>query len=79
MGVLEAGGFANITAHDAFCPKMDCSISDVYDQSPQKNHLYQRLELVNASKHRIGVRSNIFPFVMSWKNILDSLHQLVEA
>lgn len=59
VGVLAAGGFANITTHDAFCPKMDCVISDVYDQSPQKNHLYQRLELINASKHKISVRGGV--------------------
>jgi hypothetical protein len=55
VGVLKAGGFANIKTHDAFCPNLDCVISDIYDQSPQGNHLYQRHGLVNASRHKIGV------------------------
>jgi hypothetical protein len=59
VGVLKPGGFANITTHDTFCQKMDCVISNVYDQSPQKNHLYQRLELVNASRHKIIVGDGV--------------------
>ena len=55
VGVLAAGGFANVTAHDAFCVNMDCVISNVYDQSPNGNHLGQRHQLVNASRHRILV------------------------
>lgn len=55
IGVLEAGGFADISAHDAFCPKLDCVISNVFDQSPQANHLGQRHQLVNASRHKVSV------------------------
>jgi hypothetical protein len=39
IGVLSAGGFADKSQHDTFCSKMDCVISNVFDQSPQKNHL----------------------------------------
>jgi hypothetical protein len=39
IGVLSAGGFADKPQHDTFCSKMDCVISNVFDQSPQKNHL----------------------------------------
>merc|ERR1719188_2712112 len=49
IGVLKAGGFANIATHDAFCAKGDCVISNVFDQSPMGNHLGQRHKLVNAS------------------------------
>lgn len=59
VGVLEPGGFANIATHDAFCPQLDCVISNIYDQSPQGNHLYQRHGLVNASQHKIIVGNNI--------------------
>ena len=59
IGVLQAGGFANATQHDAFCIKLDCVISNVFDQSPQGNHLYQRHKLVNASQHRITVRGGV--------------------
>ena len=51
--VLAAGGYANKAAHDAFCAKLDCVISNVFDQSPQGNHLGQRHKLVNASQHPI--------------------------
>ena len=43
----------------AFCPKLDCVISRVYDQSPMKNHLGQRHQLVNASRHKITVGGNV--------------------
>ena len=59
VGVLEAGGFANITTHDAFCEKGDCVISNVFDQSPQGNHLGQRHKLINASRHKIIVGENV--------------------
>ena len=32
VGVLAAGGFANKATHDAFCAKLDCVISNVFDQ-----------------------------------------------
>jgi len=53
--VLSAGGFANKAAHDQFCSKLDCVISNVFDQSPNGNHLGQRHKLVNASQHPITV------------------------
>ena len=64
IGVLEAGGFADIATHDAFCAKLDCVISNVFDQSPQGNHLYQRHKLVNASQHRITVRGGVSVYGM---------------
>jgi hypothetical protein len=42
IGVLKAGGFANIAKHESFCTKLDCVISNVFDQSPQGNHLRPR-------------------------------------
>ena len=77
VGVLEAGGFANISEQESFCAgdcvlahrsiACDCVIAKVYDQSPEGNHLGQRIscvpgqgcvyhKMVNASKHKIGVR-----------------------
>jgi len=64
IGVLAAGGFANITAHEAFCPNKDCVISNVFDQSPQGNHLGQRHQLVNASEHKIFVGDNVAVYGM---------------
>ena len=51
--VLAPGGYADKKAHDAFCPKLDCVISYVLDQSANGNHLGQRHKLVNASQHPI--------------------------
>jgi hypothetical protein len=53
VGVLSAGGYADIATHQAFCSKLDCVISNVMDQSPHGNHLGQRHRLVNASRHKI--------------------------
>ena len=62
--VLAPGGFANKSAHDAFCPALDCVISVIFDQSPQKNHLGQRHKLVNASQHPITVRGGVSVYGM---------------
>ena len=70
IGVLEAGGFADIAAHEKFCAAGDCVIKTIYDQSPQGNHLVQRIscvatqgcethKMVNASKHKIAVRGGV--------------------
>ena len=42
-----------------------------------RGHLMK--EGIHAAKHRIGVRGNIFSFLMPWKEILDSLHRVAEA
>ena len=58
---LAATGFADIHAHEHFCALGDCVISSVIDQTPNGNHLVQRIsdgvvhKMVNASKHKIGV------------------------
>jgi hypothetical protein len=39
IGVLAPGGFADSGAQDSFCAGTACSVSIVYDQSPQGNHL----------------------------------------
>ena len=59
ISVIAPGGFANKAAHDAFCSKLDCVISQVYDQSPMGNHLGQRHKLVNASQHPITVSHGV--------------------
>ena len=51
--LLAPGGFANKTAHDAFCPNKDCVVSNIFDQTENGNHLGQRHKLVNASQHPI--------------------------
>lgn len=65
ISALEPGGFADIAQHNKFCSAGDCVISNVFDQSPQGNHLYQRIsdgivhKMVNASKHKISVAGGV--------------------
>ena len=59
IGLLEAGGFADIKQHESFCAKLDCVISNVFDQSGMGNHLGQRHKLVNASTHKIVVGDGV--------------------
>ena len=66
VGVLKAGGFANIATHETFCAKLDCVIAIVYDQSPQGNHLGQRHQLVPASRHKIHVGDHSTPVYGMW-------------
>ena len=66
IGLLSAGGFADKKAHDAFCTKMDCVISNVFDQSVQHNHLGQRHKLVNASRHSVTVGPAKTPVYGMW-------------
>merc|ERR1719181_2161417 len=66
VGVLQAGGFANIATHDAFCAKGDCVISNVFDQSPNGNHLGKRHGLVNASRHKITVKGGSIDVYGMW-------------
>ena len=61
IGLLEPGGFADISAQDVACAKGDCVISLVYDQSGHGNHLGQRHMLVNASKHKILIGGGKVP------------------
>ena len=68
IGLLSAGGFADKKAHDAFCSKLDCVISNVYDQSPMHNHLGQRHKLINASRHSITVGKDKTPVYGMWSD-----------
>ena len=39
IGLLSAGGYANAAAQDSFCANTTCTITTVYDQSPEHNDL----------------------------------------
>jgi hypothetical protein len=39
VGTLSAGGYADAAAQDAFCASTTCTITTIYDQTPQNNHL----------------------------------------
>ena len=66
IGLLSTGGFADKAAHDTFCSKLDCVISNVFDQSPMGNHLGQRHKLVNASRHTVTVGKDKTPVYGMW-------------
>ena len=66
INTLNSGGFADKPAHDAFCSKLDCVISNVFDQSTNGNHLGQRHKLVNASLHPITVGAEKTPVYGMW-------------
>jgi hypothetical protein len=80
ISVLEAGGFANIAAHEKFCPAGDCVIATVFDQSPQRNHLGQRISdgvvhnMVNASQHKISVGDDGVNVFGMWFGPGDGYH-----
>ena len=66
ISVLQPGGFANASAHDAFCAALDCVISRVFDQSPMANHLHQRHKLVNASQLPVVVGAGVKVYGMEF-------------
>ena len=39
IGTLTAGGYANAAAQDSFCAGTTCTITEIFDQSPQHNNL----------------------------------------
>ena len=39
IGLLAAGGYANAAAQDSFCSGTACTITKIYDQSPEHNDL----------------------------------------
>jgi non-reducing end alpha-L-arabinofuranosidase len=39
IGTLSAGGYANSAAQDSFCAGTTCTITEIFDQSPQHNNL----------------------------------------
>jgi hypothetical protein len=39
ISTLTAGGYANAAAQDAFCAGTTCTITEIFDQSPQHNNL----------------------------------------
>ena len=79
ISVLDAGGFADTAAHERFCAAGDCVIATVFDQSPEGNHLRQRISggvvhnMVNASRHKIAVRGGASVFGM-WFDPGDGYH-----
>ena len=65
--VLAPGGFADAPAQDRFCAAaLTCVIGTVFDQSPLRNHLGKRHQLVDATRHRITVGPERVPVYGMW-------------
>jgi hypothetical protein len=39
IGTLSAGGYANSAAQDSFCAGTTCTVTEIFDQSPEHNNL----------------------------------------
>ena len=39
IGTLSAGGYANAAAQNSFCAGTTCTITEIFDQSPEHNNL----------------------------------------
>lgn len=65
LNISTLGGFADTSEQETFCTAGDCVIANIFDQSPQGNHLAQRIsdgvvhKMVNASKHKISVTGGV--------------------
>ena len=70
ISVLEPGGFADIAVHQQFCAAGDCVIENIFDQSPQGNHLAQRISdgvvhkvntsVLSSRDQRVSIEYRVF-------------------
>lgn len=60
IGLLAAGGYANAAAQDAFCAGTVCTVTKIYDQSPQHNDLTPG-PVGAAGSTDTGVRADALP------------------
>ena len=70
IGVVAPGGAANATVQDAFCPPGEhCVILQVYDQSPQGNHLTVAPKGGNVPHPDGGVNASEAPFTLGGRHV----------
>eukprot|EP00662_Eupelagonemidae_sp_cell21_P019664 gene19664-19384_t len=55
----DGSGFANISAQEEFCAAGDCLITKVYDQSPEGNHLGQRISCVPGYGYNVDITTGV--------------------
>lgn len=75
VSVLEPGGFAAIAVHEQFCAAGDCVIANIYDQSPQGNHLAQRIS--DGVVHKMGKFTYNLPLARAACDCLVSSDRLL--
>lgn len=68
IGVSSAGGYANASAQVGFCSHTTCTITEIYDQSPQHNNLYIEGAGGNGSADR-GAPANALPITAGGKEV----------
>lgn len=62
IGLLAAGGYANAAAQDSFCADTVCTVTKIYDQSPQHNDL-TIAPVGLAGSENFGVRADLLPIM----------------
>ena len=68
IGLLAPGGYANAAAQDSFCAGTTCTISVIYDQSPQHNDLpIEPAGAAGAADH--GAVANALPMNVGGHNV----------
>jgi non-reducing end alpha-L-arabinofuranosidase len=65
IAVVTVGGFANSAAQDTFCAGTTCTISIIYDQSANGNHLTRELGGAEVSTPDNLAVANALPLTMS--------------
>ena len=64
IGLLAPGDYANAAAQDSFCSGTTCTITKIYDQSPQHNDL--TVEPAGAAGGaNVGARANALPVTVA--------------
>jgi hypothetical protein len=63
IGALSQGGYANSAAQDAFCANTTCTITIIYDQSPQGNDLPISPGGGAAPNPDVGANASILPAI----------------
>ena len=64
IGLLAAGGYANAAAQDSFCSGTVCTITTLYDQSPNRNDLAVG-QVGAAGSSNVGARADDLPVTVA--------------
>jgi hypothetical protein len=68
IGVLVPGGYADASTQTAFCSRTTCTITEIYDQSPEGNNLYVEGAGGNGSAD-VGAPANALPVTAGGEDV----------
>jgi hypothetical protein len=68
IGVLTPGGYANAAAQDSFCTGTTCTITKIYDQSPEHNDLTVAAAGA-AGAANVGATANALPVTVDGHSV----------